>query len=108
MVKLFHCPAEWLNNVDGNTGRTLGGSNSRPTPKGKCDEVEVQYPLALASALIEASKKPADHVCHVVKIRFLFISGTFSVRDQTKSLWMLEEGRKARVRIRLDIPNIGY
>ncbi|KAE9374156.1 hypothetical protein N431DRAFT_404684 [Stipitochalara longipes BDJ] len=75
---------------------TLGGSNSRPTPKGKCDEVEVQYPLALATALIEASKKPAEHVCHVVKIRFLFISGTFSVRDQNKSLWMLEEGRKAR------------
>jgi hypothetical protein len=59
--------------------------------------VEVQYPLALARALIEASKKPAEHVCHVVKTRFLFISGTFSVRDQKKSLWMLEEGRKARV-----------
>jgi hypothetical protein len=59
--------------------------------------VEVQYPLTLAKALIEASKKPAEHVCHVVKIRFLFISGWFSVRDQGKHLWMLEEGRKARV-----------
>jgi hypothetical protein len=42
-------------------------------------------------------------VCHVVKIRFLFISGTFSVRDQKKSLWMLEEGRKARVCSHLQI-----
>jgi hypothetical protein len=32
------------------------------------------------------------------KMRFLFISGTFSVRNQEKSLWVLEEGRKARVR----------
>jgi hypothetical protein len=31
------------------------------------------------------------------KMRFLFISGTFSVRNQEKSLWVLEEGRKARV-----------
>jgi hypothetical protein len=77
--------------------RALGGSNSNPTPKGKCDEVEVQYPLALAKALIEASKSPAEHVCHVVKIRFLLITGALSVRDQTKSLWILEEGRKARV-----------
>jgi hypothetical protein len=77
--------------------RTLGGSNSNPTPKGKGDEIEVQYPLTLASAVIEASKSPAEHVCHVVKIRFLFISRTFSVRDQGKSLWVLEEGRKARV-----------
>ena len=53
--------------------------------------------MALAKAVIEASKSPAEHVCHVVKIRFLFISGTFSVRDQGKTLWMLEEGRKARV-----------
>jgi hypothetical protein len=77
--------------------RALGGSNSNPIPKGKCDEVEVQYPLALAKALIEASKSPAEHVCHVVKIRFLLISGALSVRDQTKNLWILEEGRKARV-----------
>jgi len=95
--------------ADKATGRTLGGSNSRPTPKGKCDEVEVQYPLALARALIEASKKPAEHVCHVVRIRFLFISGMFSVRDQNKSLWMLEEGRKARVSIHSNIPgNFGF
>jgi hypothetical protein len=77
--------------------RVLGGSNSNPTPRGKCDEVEVQYPLSLARVLVEASKRPAEHVCHVVKTRFLFISGTFSVRDQAKSLWILEEGRKARV-----------
>jgi hypothetical protein len=77
--------------------RALGGSNSNPTPKGKCDEVEVQYPLALAKALIEASKSPAEHVCHVVKIRFLLITGALSVRDQTKNLWILEERRKARV-----------
>lgn len=77
--------------------RALGGSNTNPTPKGKCDEVEVQYPLTLARALIEASKTSAEHVCHVVKIRFLLISGMFSVRDQEKSLWLLKEGRKARV-----------
>ncbi len=77
--------------------RALGSSNTNPTPKGKFDEVEVQYPLTLARALIEASRTSAEHVCHVVKIRFLFISRPFSVRDQEKSLWLLKEGRKARV-----------
>lgn len=77
--------------------RALSGSNSHTIPKEKCDEVEVQYSLTLARALIKASKSPAEHVCHVVKIRFLFISGTFSVRNQSKSLWILEERRKAWV-----------
>lgn len=74
--------------------RTLGGSNSRPTPAGKCHEVEVEYALTTAHALLCASKTNLDTG---ESIRFLFISGIMSVRDQKKSLWMLEEGRKARV-----------
>ena len=73
--------------------RALGGSNSKPTPKGKNDEVEVQYALACAKALLAAS--PA--VGGEGRVRFLFISGTMSERNQRKSLWFLEEGRKARV-----------
>ena len=84
----------WKIRANEHINRTLGGSNSKPTPKGKNDEVEVQYPLALAKAMIGAAKGNSESG---VKIRLLFISGTLSERDQSKSLWFLEEGRKARV-----------
>lgn len=77
----------------------LGGSNSNPTPAGKNDEVEVQYPLTAARALLAAGKlnEQSGEGHRVGKIRFLFISGTLSERNQTKPLWFLEEGRRARV-----------
>ena len=74
----------------------LGGSNSNPTPAGKNDEVEVQYPLAAARALLAAAKLSGEENDNG-KMRFLFISGTLSERNQSKSLWFLEEGRRARV-----------
>jgi nucleoside-diphosphate-sugar epimerase len=74
----------------------LGGSNSNPTPTGKNDEVEVQYPLTAAKALLSAAKLREEGTGNT-KLRFLFISGTLSERNQSKSLWFLKEGRKARV-----------
>jgi hypothetical protein len=75
----------------------LGGSATNPTPAGKNDEVEVQYPLAAARALLTAAKAGGEEG-REGKMRFLFISGTLSERNQSKSLWFLEEGRRARVR----------
>jgi len=77
---------------------SLGGSNSNPTPSEKIDEVEVQYPLALANVLISSTKSKKDATNSSTRLRFLFISGTASERDQSKSLWFLEQGRKARGR----------
>lgn len=72
--------------------RALGGSNKNQTPSEKMDEVEVQYPLALAHACILANRGNEGW-----KMRFLFISGTLSEPDQGKKLWFLGDGRKARV-----------
>ncbi|KAE8450178.1 hypothetical protein EG329_006959 [Mollisiaceae sp. DMI_Dod_QoI] len=77
---------------------SLGGSNSNPTPSEKMDEVEVQYPLALANVLISSRKSKKDAINSSTKMRFLFISGTASERDQSRSLWFLEQERKARGR----------
>lgn len=74
----------------------LGGSNSNPTPSEMMDEVEVQYPLALANALISSRTSGKSEEQDSSKLRFLFISGTLSERDQSKKLWFLEQGRKAR------------
>lgn len=40
-------------------------------------------------------------------MRFLFISGTLSERNQNKSLWLLDEGRKAKASQK-SAPIIGY
>lgn len=77
--------------------RALGGSNSNPTPSHMMDEVEVQYPLALANAIISSRSSGKSEEQETTKLRFLFISGTLSERDQSKNLWFLEQGRKARV-----------
>jgi len=68
---------------------SLGGSNSKPTPKERCNEVEVQYPLACARAIL------ATHTGEE-KIRFLFVSGTLSVRNQEMALWLLSVERRSR------------
>ncbi|CZR59051.1 uncharacterized protein PAC_08943 [Phialocephala subalpina] len=74
----------------------LGGSNSNPTPSEKMDELEVQYPLALANALLSTRDTGKENNESATKLRFLFISGTLSERDQSRKLWFLEQGRKAR------------
>lgn len=81
--------------------RALGGSNSKQTPSEKMDEVEVQYPLALANALISSRKAAKESESSEARLRFLFVSGEFSERDQSKCLWFLEQGRKARVSWRI-------
>ena len=74
----------------------LGGSATNPTLAGKNDEVEVQYPLAAAKAFL-ATAKTGGVGEEKEGVRFLFISGTLSERNQQKSLWFLKEGRRARV-----------
>ncbi|KUJ20052.1 uncharacterized protein LY89DRAFT_682855 [Mollisia scopiformis] len=62
------------------------------------DEVEVQYPLALANVLISLRKAGGESKeGGGAQLRFLFVSGTFSERDQGRRLWFLEQGRMARV-----------
>jgi hypothetical protein len=61
------------------------------------DEVEVQYPLTLANVLISSRQAAKESEKSETKLRFLFVSGEFSERDQSKHLWFLEQGRKARV-----------
>ena len=62
-----------------------GGSNSNLTPTEKCEEVEIQYPLAAARALLHARKlSERENVDRNEKVRFLFISGTLSERNQRK------------------------
>jgi hypothetical protein len=58
------------------------------------DEVEIEYPLALAKIL--ASLSASSPTNSKGKIRFLFISGTASSPNQNASLWFLSQGRKAR------------
>ena len=60
--------------------------------------MEVQNPLAAARGLLAAVKlsKQSGEGGGDGRIRFLFISGTFSEKNQSKSLWFLEEGRRAR------------
>jgi hypothetical protein len=74
--------------------RALGGSATNPTPAGKCNEVEMEYPMTAAREVLKA--KDASRGVNE-KVRFLFISGILSVKDQKKRLWFLEEGRRARV-----------
>ncbi|KAM3073479.1 hypothetical protein ACMFMG_004623 [Clarireedia jacksonii] len=71
----------------------LGGSATNPTPAAKCLEVEVEYPMTAARELLKAKEATgsADE-----KVRFLFISGILSVKDQKRKLWFLKEGRRAR------------
>jgi hypothetical protein len=57
----------------------------------------IQYPLAAAKALIASSSSTSNPVNTKEKTRFLFLSGALAERNQTKSLWFLEEGRKKQV-----------
>ncbi|PQE21578.1 nucleoside-diphosphate-sugar epimerase protein [Rutstroemia sp. NJR-2017a WRK4] len=71
----------------------LGGSATNPTPAGKCQEVEMEYPVTAVREVLRA--KEATRGLNG-KVRFLFVSGILSVKDQKKRLWFLEEGRRAR------------
>jgi hypothetical protein len=54
----------------------------------------MEYPMTAAREVLKA--KEATRGVNE-KVRFLFISGILSVKDQKKRLWFLEEGRRARV-----------
>ncbi|KAN0104872.1 hypothetical protein V8E51_010617 [Hyaloscypha variabilis] len=73
----------------------IGGLKYKPVTTSQSEVVEViQYPLAAAKALIAASSSTSNPVNTKEKTRFLFLSGALAERNQAKSLWFIEEGRK--------------
>ncbi|KAF7308865.1 hypothetical protein MKEN_01086400 [Mycena kentingensis (nom. inval.)] len=56
-------------------------------------EVEVDYPLAFARAVVSARSASATK-----PFRYIYCSGRFAERDQTKSLWVTPEPRRIKGR----------
>lgn len=63
-------------------GRCLGGTEP---------SIEVDYPTAFVQAVVEQQKARPR------KFTYVHCSGVLAERDQTKPLWFLQEGRRAKV-----------
>ncbi|KAE9365713.1 hypothetical protein N431DRAFT_385569 [Stipitochalara longipes BDJ] len=102
LENFFIYPESVINELTGSKACfwAVGGLNYRIKIPGQSDSVEIiQYPLAAAKALIAASSSTSNSVNTKEKTRFFFLSGALAERNQTKSLWFIEEGRKAQGRV---------
>ena len=56
-------------------------------------EVELDYPLAFARTMLAMRQSATD------TFRYVHLSGILAEKDQNKSLWFLQEGRRVKVRL---------
>lgn len=66
-----------------NISRTLGGSGAH--------DVEVEFPLAYAAAMNKYRNASSK------SFHFVHCSGVMAERDQSKTLWFLQDGRREKV-----------